>query len=318
MLLHNRIVYLGMPMVSAVTELIVAELLYLNYESPSKPVTLYINSPGTVNAQGQAVGFETEAFAIADCMKYIKPPVQTICVGQAFGAAAMLLAQGEKGKRFCLPNASIMLHQPRSQARGQASDIAIRAKEVMANRKVSCELMARACGRSVDEIMADASRTKYLQPDEAVEYGLVDKVLHNVGKAADAPKKPSRRGSVEALRGAGPGAGGGHRADRHDDRADRALLGERQAALHAGRPARLPAHHRAERPRGRRRRPAGGEQGAQERASGDDRRHGLLRGGGRAGLGARVGRVRGVRGAFFRGWTAGTVAGRTNHRRFCL
>merc|ERR1711934_659173 len=106
LLLHNRIVYLGMPMVSAVTELIVAELLYLNYESPSKPVTLYINSPGTVNAQGQAVGFETEAFAIADCMKYIKPPVQTICVGQAFGAAAMLLAQGEKGKRFCLPNAS--------------------------------------------------------------------------------------------------------------------------------------------------------------------------------------------------------------------
>merc|ERR1719155_412058 len=178
LLLHNRIVYVGMPMVSAVTELIVAELLYLN-------------SPGTVNSQGQSVGFETEAFAIADCMKYIKPPVQTICVGQAFGAAAMLLAQGEKGKRFCLPNASIMLHQPRSQARGQASDIAIRAREVMSNRKVSCELMARACGRSVDEIMADASRTKYLQPDEAVEYGLVDKVLHNVGKAADAPKKPS-------------------------------------------------------------------------------------------------------------------------------
>ena len=124
-------------------------------------------------------------------MKYIKPPVQTICVGQAFGAAAMLLAQGEKGKRFCLPNASIMLHQPRSQARGQASDIAIRAKEVMANRKVSCELLARACGRPVVEVMRDASRTKYLQPDEAVEYGLVDKVLHNVGKAADAPKTPS-------------------------------------------------------------------------------------------------------------------------------
>ncbi|KAK7233664.1 serine-type endopeptidase [Aureococcus anophagefferens] len=207
LLLHNRIVYLGMPMVSAVTELIVAELLYLNYESPTKPVTLYINSPGTVNSQGrtrviqrrfnvnsqgQSVGFETEAFAIADCMKYIKPPVQTICVGQAFGAAAMLLAQGEKGKRFCLPNASIMLHQPRSQARGQASDIAIRAREVMSNRKVSCELMARACGRSVDEVMADASRTKYLQPDEAVEYGLIDKVLHNVGKdAAAAVAKPS-------------------------------------------------------------------------------------------------------------------------------
>jgi len=189
LLLHNRIVYLGMPMVPAVTELIVAELLYLNYESPTKPVTLYINSPGTVNAQGQSVGFETEAFAIADCLKYIKPPVQTICVGQAFGAAAMLLAQGEKGKRFCLPNASIMLHQPRSQARGQASDIAIRAREVMANRKVQCELLARACGRPVDEVMNDASRTKYLQPEEAVAYGLVDKVLYNVAKEATAPAK---------------------------------------------------------------------------------------------------------------------------------
>jgi ATP-dependent Clp protease protease subunit len=191
LLLHNRIVYLGMPMVSAVTELIVAELLYLNYESPSKPVTLYINSSGTTNAQGQAVGFETEAFAIADCMKYIKPPVQTICVGQAFGAAAMLLAQGEKGKRFCLPNASIKLQQPRAQTQGQASDIAIRAKEVMANRRVSCELLARACGRPVEEVVQDCSRTKYLQPQEAVEYGLVDKVLTNVGKAAEVTKQPS-------------------------------------------------------------------------------------------------------------------------------
>jgi len=189
LLLHNRIVYLGMPMVPAVTELIVAELLYLNYESPTKPVTLYINSPGTVNAQGQMVGFETEAFAIADCMRYIKPPVQTICVGQAFGAAAMLLASGQKGKRFCLPNASILLHQPRSQARGQASDIAIRAKEVMQNRKTQCELLARACGRPYDEVVKDSSRTKYLQPDEAVEYGIIDKVLHNVGKQATAEAK---------------------------------------------------------------------------------------------------------------------------------
>ena len=201
LLLKERIVYLGLPLFSDddtkrqvgldVTELIIAQLLFLEFDNPDKPIYFYINSTGTSWYTGDAIGFETEAFAIADCMKYIKPPVQTICVGQAFGAAAMLLAQGEKGKRFCLPNASIMLHQPRSQARGQASDIAIRAKEVMANRKVSCELLARACGRPVDEVMRDASRTKYLQPDEAVEYGLVDKVLHNVGKAADAPKKPS-------------------------------------------------------------------------------------------------------------------------------
>lgn len=184
LLLHNRIVYLGMPMVPAVTELIVAELLYLNYESSTKPVTLYINSPGTVNAEGRAVGFDTEAFAIADTMKYIKPPVHTVCVGQAFGAAAMLLAQGAKGHRSCLPNASIMLKQPISMARGQASDIAIKAKEVMVNRKVSCELIARACGKSVEEVMNDASRTKYLQPDEAVAYGLIDRVLVNAPKEA--------------------------------------------------------------------------------------------------------------------------------------
>ena len=109
LLLHNRIVYLGMPLVPAVTELIVAELLFLNYESRDRPVTLYINSPGTMNSQGQTVGFETEAFAIADCMRYIKPPVRTVCVGQAYGAAALLLAMGQKGHRYCLPNASIML-----------------------------------------------------------------------------------------------------------------------------------------------------------------------------------------------------------------
>lgn len=184
LLLANRIVYLGMPLAPAVTELIVAELLYLNYESRDKPVTLYINSPGTMNSRGQSVGFETEAFAIADCMKYIKPPVRTVCVGQAYGAAALLLAMGEKGQRYCLPNASIMLHQPKSSSRGQASDIAIRAKEVMANRKVQCDLMARACGKSVEEVLKDASRTKYLQPQEAVEYGLIDAVLRTPGKGA--------------------------------------------------------------------------------------------------------------------------------------
>lgn len=182
LLLHNRIVYLGMPIVPAVTELIVAELLYLNYESTTKPVTLYINSPGTVNSEGRSVGFETEAFAIADTIKYIKPPVHTICVGQAFGAAAMLLSQGEKGHRFCLPNASIMLHQPRSMARGQASDIAIKAREVMVNRKVQCELIARACGKRVEEVMHDAQRTMYLQPNEAIEYGLIDGVLDTAEK----------------------------------------------------------------------------------------------------------------------------------------
>jgi len=176
LLLHNRIVYIGMPLVPAVTELVIAELLYLNYEDQSKPVTMYINSSGTT-ANGQSVGYETEAFAIADVMKYIRPPVNTVAIGQAFGAAAMILSQGQKGGRAALPNATIMLNQPRSQAQGQASDIAIRAREVAHNRRTSCELMAQATGKSLSSVMDDCQRVKYLQPDEAVEYGLIDRVI---------------------------------------------------------------------------------------------------------------------------------------------
>ncbi|CAM9396273.1 unnamed protein product [Phaeothamnion confervicola] len=182
LLLHNRIVYLGMPLVPAVTELIIAELLYLNYESGSKPIYMYINTPGTSTPDGRSIGFETEAFAIADCIKYVKPPVYTIAVGQAFGTGAMLLASGDKGNRCALPNASIMLHQPRSQARGQASDIAIKAREVMQNRKTTVSMLAQACGKAYDEVEKDASRTFYMTPDEAVTYGLIDKVLTNTKK----------------------------------------------------------------------------------------------------------------------------------------
>mmetsp|Transcript_17339 Transcript_17339/g.22542 ORF Transcript_17339/g.22542 Transcript_17339/m.22542 type:complete len:287 (+) Transcript_17339:184-1044(+) len=177
LLLHNRIVYIGMPLVPAVTELIIAELLYLNYESSTDPITMYINSSGTTTANGQPVGFETEAFAIADVMKYVRPPVHTMALGQAFGAAAMLLSQGKRGHRYALPNATILLNQPKSQARGQASDIAIKAREVQHNRRSMCELIAGACGKPVGVVMEDCSRVKYLQPNEAVEYGLIDKVI---------------------------------------------------------------------------------------------------------------------------------------------
>jgi len=166
-----------MPLVPAVTELIIAELLYLNYESVTKPVTMYINSSGTTTATGEAVGFETEAFAIADVMRYIRPPVHTVALGQAFGAAAMLLSQGKRGKRYALPNATIRLNQPKSQARGQASDIAIRAKEVAHNRRTTCQLLAQATGKPLETVMQDCQRVKYLQPDEAVEYGLIDEVI---------------------------------------------------------------------------------------------------------------------------------------------
>jgi ATP-dependent Clp protease protease subunit len=153
LLLHNRIVYVGMPLVPAVTELIVAEFLYLQYENADKPVFMYLNSTGTSNPDGSSAGFETEAFAIADTMNYIKPPVHTICVGQAFGTCAMLLSNGEKTHRAALPNATIMIHQPTSRARGQASDIAIKAKEVLYNRKQCFEIISENSGQSLQKIM---------------------------------------------------------------------------------------------------------------------------------------------------------------------
>lgn len=183
-----------MPLVPAVTELIIAELLYLNYESTSDPITMYINSSGTTTATGQAVGFETEAFAIADVMKYVRPPVHTVALGQAFGAAAMLLSQGKRGHRYALPNATILLNQPKSQAQGQATDIAIKAREVMNNRKKTCDLIATACGKTTEEVMNDCSRVKYLQPKEAVDYGLIDKVIETKGAFG---VKPSFIGALQ-------------------------------------------------------------------------------------------------------------------------
>ncbi|KAJ1404129.1 ClpP/crotonase-like domain-containing protein [Ochromonadaceae sp. CCMP2298] len=142
LLLSNRIVYIGMPLVPSVTELIIAQLLYLNYQNDDT-ITLYLNSPGTNSPDGRAFSFDTEAFAIADTMQFIRPPIRTIAVGQAFGTAAMLLGLGQKGQRFALPNASIMLNQPKSRARGQASDVAIKAKEVINNRRVTNDFLAK-------------------------------------------------------------------------------------------------------------------------------------------------------------------------------
>jgi len=142
LLLSNRIVYVGMPLVPSVTELIIAQLLYLNYQN-DQMITMYLNSPGTNAPNGQAYSYDTEAFAIADTMQFIRPPIRTICVGQAFGTAAMLLSLGQKGNRFALPNASILLNQPRSRARGQASDVAIKAREILVNRKITNEFLAK-------------------------------------------------------------------------------------------------------------------------------------------------------------------------------
>lgn len=189
LLLKERIIYLGLPLVSAdeykdqlgvdVTELIIAQLLYLQFEDPDKPIYLYINSTGTSWYGGEAIGFETEAFAICDTINYIKPPVHTICLGQAMGTAAMILASGTKGCRASLPHATIILHQARQGAQGQATDIQIRAKEVIANKKMMINILAEKTGQPPEKIEKDTDRMFYMNPEQAKEYGLIDKILEN-------------------------------------------------------------------------------------------------------------------------------------------
>ena len=160
-----------------VTELIIAQLLFLEFDNSEKPIYFYINSTGTSWYTGDAIGFETEAFAICDTLRYVKPPVHTICIGQAMGTAAVILSAGTKGQRAALPHASIVLHQPRSGAQGQATDIQIRAKEVIHNKKAMLEILSQNTGRSVDQLSKDSDRMSYLNPQEAVEYGVIDRVL---------------------------------------------------------------------------------------------------------------------------------------------
>lgn len=189
LLLKERIIYLGLPLVSPdeykdqigvdVTELIVAQLLFLQFDDPEKPIYMYINSTGTSWYGGDSIGFETEAFAICDTMNYIKPPVHTICIGQAMGTAAMILSSGTKGFRASLPHATIILHQARQGARGQATDIQIRAKEVLENKKAVLEIFARNTDQDMDKLSKDTDRMLYMTPEDAKEYGLIDKVLES-------------------------------------------------------------------------------------------------------------------------------------------
>ncbi|WP_017304300.1 ATP-dependent Clp protease proteolytic subunit [Spirulina subsalsa] len=189
LLLKERIVYLGLPLVSPdeykeqmgldVTELIIAQLLFLQFDDPDKPIYMYINSTGTSWYGGEAIGFETEAFAICDTMNYIKPPIHTICIGQAMGTAAMILAAGTKGYRASLPHSTIILHQPRQGTQGQASDIQIRAKEVLANKRAMLEIFAKTTGQPLERLERDTDRMLYMTPVQAQEYGIIDKVLES-------------------------------------------------------------------------------------------------------------------------------------------
>ncbi len=198
LLLKERIVYLGLPLFSDddakrqlgmdVTELIIAQLLFLEFDNPEKPIYFYINSTGTSWHTGDAIGFETEAFAICDTISYIKPPIHTICIGQAMGTAAVILSAGSKGHRAALPHSSIVLHQPRSGASGQATDIQIRAKEVIHNKQAMLKILSKNTGKSVEQLSKDSDRMSYLNPYEAVEYGLIDRVLKS---RKDLPKTDS-------------------------------------------------------------------------------------------------------------------------------
>ena len=167
-LLRERIVFLGTPIDDAVANLVVAQLLFLEGEDPQKEIALYVNSPG---------GDMTALFGIADTMNHIGAPVSTICVGQAASAAAVLLAVGERGRRFVLPNARVLLHQPHGGAQGQSTDIEIQVREMVEMRERMVDLLVGATGQERDRIVHDLDRDFILRGDEAVEYGVVDEVL---------------------------------------------------------------------------------------------------------------------------------------------
>lgn len=167
-LLKDRVIFLGTPVNDAVASSLVAQLLYLESEDPEKDINLYINSPGGVVSSG---------FAVYDTMQYVKCDVATTCVGMAASMAALLLAGGESGKRNLLPNSRVMIHQPLGGVRGQASDIEIEAQEILRIKKLISSIIAEHTGKSVDQVMEDTDRNKWLAAEEALDYGLVDNIM---------------------------------------------------------------------------------------------------------------------------------------------
>jgi len=167
-LLRERIIFLGTPIDDTIANLICAQMLYLESEDPDKDINLYINSPG---------GDITGLLAVYDTMKYIKPAVSTFCFGQAASAAAVLLGAGAKGKRFALPHARVLLHQPWGGVGGQASDIEIQAREILRMKDMLNDMLAQDTGQSVERITKDTDRDFIISAAEAVEYGLIDEVI---------------------------------------------------------------------------------------------------------------------------------------------
>ncbi len=170
-LLKDRIIIVGTPIDDVYANLIIAQLLFLEAEDPSKDISMYVNSPG---------GLVTAGLAIYDTMQYIKSDVSTICIGQASSMGAVLLAAGARGKRYALPNARIMIHQPLGGFQGQATDIGIHAKEILRTRERLNEILAKHTGQSLERIQLDTERDYFLSSEEAKEYGLIDGVLERV------------------------------------------------------------------------------------------------------------------------------------------
>lgn len=167
-LLRERVVFFVGPVTDHAANLVVAQLLFLESENPEKDISLYINSPG---------GSVYAGLAIYDTMQFVKPDVSTLCTGMAASMGAFLLAAGAKGKRYALPNSRIMIHQPSGGAQGQASDIQIQAKEILTLRERLNQILADNTGQTIDQIAADTERDRFMSADDAVSYGLIDKVL---------------------------------------------------------------------------------------------------------------------------------------------
>ncbi|MCD4805641.1 MAG: ATP-dependent Clp endopeptidase proteolytic subunit ClpP [Desulfobacterales bacterium] len=169
-LLKDRIIFLGSPMNDEIANLLIAQLLFLESEDPDKDINFYINSPG---------GLVTAGLAVYDTMQYIKPDIATVCVGQAASMGALLLTAGTKGKRYSLPNSRILIHQPMGGFQGQASDIAIQAKEILRMKETLNKILAYHTGKNLEQIQLDTDRDFFMAGDEAKEYGLIDHVIIN-------------------------------------------------------------------------------------------------------------------------------------------
>ena len=173
-LLKERVVFLVGPVDEMSANVIVAELLFLESDNPEKDIAFYINSPG---------GLVSAGLAIYDTMQFIKPKVSTLCIGEAASLGALLLCAGARGKRFCLPNSRVLIHQPLGRFQGQATDIEIHAKEILYLRQRLNEIMAKHTGQSIDRIGRDTDRDNFLSADEAMQYGLVDRILTSRNEA---------------------------------------------------------------------------------------------------------------------------------------